>query len=73
MTRTALITAASTGIGFAVAEKLLSDGLDIAITGRNSEKIATAVERLKAVGGGRRVFGIISDLTKSYRCRRPLR
>jgi 3-oxoacyl-[acyl-carrier protein] reductase len=63
MTRTALITAASTGIGFAAAEKLLSDGFDIAITGRDPGKIATAVERLKAIAAGPRVFGIISDLT----------
>ena len=44
--RVALITGASRGIGLAVAERLVSEGATVVITGRKPESLAAAVERL---------------------------
>lgn len=50
--RVALITGASRGIGLAVAERLVSEGATVVITGRKPETLAAAVEQLgeNAVG-----------------------
>lgn len=47
MTRTAVVTGGNSGIGFAVAEALGKKGYKIWIAGRNAEKGATAVTRLR--------------------------
>lgn len=44
--RVALITGASRGIGLAVAERLVSEGAAVVITGRKPESLAAAVETL---------------------------
>jgi len=46
--KTALITGASRGIGFAVAQRLLSEGARVCITGRKEEALADAAEHLGA-------------------------
>jgi NAD(P)-dependent dehydrogenase (short-subunit alcohol dehydrogenase family) len=48
--RTAIITGASRGIGLAVAQRLVADGAQVVITGRNQETLDAAVETL----GGRK-------------------
>lgn len=53
--KVALVTGASRGIGFAVAEALVARGERVVITGRDAESLAAAVERL---GGQDRVLGI---------------
>lgn len=44
--KTILITGATSGIGFALAERYLSQGFRVIITGRSEEKLANAFEKL---------------------------
>ncbi|MGA2998476.1 SDR family NAD(P)-dependent oxidoreductase [Bradyrhizobium sp.] len=46
----ALITGGSSGIGFAIAEAMLARGATVAITGRRSEVLAEAANRLRQNG-----------------------
>ncbi|MEU8827177.1 SDR family oxidoreductase [Streptomyces sp. NPDC048636] len=46
--RTALVTGASRGIGYAIAEALVARGDRVCITGRNEDSLKEAVERLGA-------------------------
>ncbi|MEW2131374.1 SDR family oxidoreductase [Streptomyces sp. NPDC005435] len=52
--KVALITGASRGIGYGVAEALIARGDRVCITGRNEEALKEAVERL----GAERVIGV---------------
>lgn len=47
----ALITGGSSGIGFAIAEVLLSEGMTVAITARKPKRLEEAAEALRAKGG----------------------
>jgi NAD(P)-dependent dehydrogenase (short-subunit alcohol dehydrogenase family) len=47
----AVISGGTLGIGFAVAEKLVSEGARVAIIGRNAENGAAALAKLEAQGG----------------------
>lgn len=49
MIKTALITGGSKGIGYAVAEKLISDGIKVAITARSKEDVEKAAESLNKI------------------------
>ncbi|KRA25402.1 3-ketoacyl-ACP reductase [Microbacterium sp. Root61] len=53
--RTAVLTGASRGIGFAVAERLVSEGARVVITARHEEGLARAVD---ALGGEEYAIGI---------------
>jgi len=59
-----LITAASKGLGYAVAEQMLAEGAQVAISSRNEENIKQAADRLSQ-GGKYDVFYIPADLSKS--------
>ena len=61
MTRTALITGASSGIGEALAEVFASKGWDLIITARREDRLRTVAERLRQVHG-RRVDVVVTDL-----------
>jgi NAD(P)-dependent dehydrogenase (short-subunit alcohol dehydrogenase family) len=49
--RRALVTGASRGIGFAVAEAFVRRGAAVAVTGRKAESLEEAVRRLREAGG----------------------
>ena len=45
--KTAIVTGASSGLGPAIAKKLLANGFNVVLTGRNSERLAVEAERLE--------------------------
>jgi hypothetical protein len=57
--KTALITGGSKGIGYGIAESLLKEGMNVAITGRNKEAIEAAAKALSAFGN---VLAIEADV-----------
>ena len=54
----AIVTGASRGIGFGIAEKLVAEGARVVITARKPEALAEAVERL---GGPSKALGIAGN------------
>jgi 3-oxoacyl-[acyl-carrier protein] reductase len=60
--RVALVTGASTGIGFAVAQELVEAGTMVAIVARHAERVSAAAHQLNAPGLGR-AFGIAADVS----------
>jgi NAD(P)-dependent dehydrogenase (short-subunit alcohol dehydrogenase family) len=58
----ALITGASKGIGYACAELLTEEGCDVAINGRDRDRLAEAADSL-ASSSGRRVLGLAGDMS----------
>jgi NAD(P)-dependent dehydrogenase (short-subunit alcohol dehydrogenase family) len=61
MSKVALVTGGSKGIGYACAERLLADGFAVAICARNAAEVAAAAGRL---GGGDpgQVLAVTSDV-----------
>ncbi|MEO0007415.1 MAG: hypothetical protein RJA20_1611 [Bacteroidota bacterium] len=59
--KTALITGGSKGIGYGIAESLLREGMNVAITSRTQEAADAAVARLAQAGAGK-VIGITADV-----------
>ena len=56
-----LITGASTGIGYALAEELNKRGAEIILTARSENKLHALAEKIKASGGKAHVF--VEDLS----------
>lgn len=50
--KVSLITGGSSGIGLAIAEKILLSGGKVVIAGTNQNKLDNAVNRLSAIRGG---------------------
>jgi 3-oxoacyl-[acyl-carrier protein] reductase len=59
-----LITGASEGLGFAVAERCLAEGADVAICARSHERIERAAAALRASAPSRRVVATAADVSK---------
>ena len=59
--KTALITGGSKGIGFGIAECLLAEGMNVAITSRSQESTDASVARLAQAGSGK-IIGITADV-----------
>ena len=53
--KTAVVTGASRGIGLAIAQRLVEEGVRVVVTARKPEALAAAVEQL---GGAERALGI---------------
>ncbi len=45
--KTALVTGSTAGIGLAIAQRLVAEGVDVAITGRSQDKLDAAVEQIR--------------------------
>jgi NAD(P)-dependent dehydrogenase (short-subunit alcohol dehydrogenase family) len=56
--KTALVTGASTGIGFATARRLVAEGARVFITGRRKDVLVAAAEQL-----GERVIPVVGDVS----------
>ena len=62
MTRTALVTGASRGIGRAIAERLPRDGYEVVVAARNREELDEVVAAIGADGGRARALVLdVSD------------
>ena len=59
--KTALVTGGSKGIGYSIAESLIKEGMNVAITSRSKEAIDKAAAQLNQVGPGKAI-GIASDV-----------
>ncbi len=49
--RVALVCGAGSGLGQAIALSLAQEGVRVAVTGRNADKLAQTVERITRTGG----------------------
>lgn len=62
-TKVALITGGTKGIGYGIAECLLEEGVNVAITGRTEATAIEAANRLnETIQGGARAIGIEADV-----------
>ena len=61
--RRALVTGGTKGIGLAVAEELVAEGVDVAICARHPDEVEAAGDRLRA--SGRTVHAQVADVTKA--------
>jgi 3-oxoacyl-[acyl-carrier protein] reductase len=58
--KTALITGGSKGIGLGIAQALVAEGMNVAITGRGKEAIDSALRTLNGIREGA-AMGVVSD------------
>jgi len=61
--KTALVAAATSGLGFAIARHLGAEGYAVSICGRDRDRVAAAVGQIRAAGPGT-VHGQVCDLRK---------
>ena len=62
--KNAVITGATQGIGKAIAEKLLSEGLNLAFCARKEKDVASCIQQWQAQFPHQKVAGFIVDLSK---------
>lgn len=59
----ALITGSTSGIGFAIAQSLLSEGVSIVINGRTEERVQQAIEKLAKLNPFKQtIIGVATDV-----------
>ena len=61
--KTALVSGSSQGIGFAIAEALAKEGVNVIINSSNRDQVDKAVDRLSKVAPGVRICGAVADLS----------
>lgn len=63
--KTALITGGTKGIGYGIAEAMMNEGINVAITGRGKEDAEKMAERLNSGSkNGAKAIGLESDVRK---------
>lgn len=60
--KTALVCASTAGLGLACASALLAEGVHVVVNGRNPDRLAQAVESLRALNCAN-VEGVVADVT----------
>lgn len=61
--KVALITGGTKGIGFGIAESMLWQGINVAITGRSNESLTESVKKLEKLSRGKgKIIGIKADV-----------
>ncbi len=70
--KTAFVSGSTQGIGFAIAEALVGEGVSVVINGRDEGRLRAAVERLKAAVPGGVVSGVAADFADPEQVRRLL-
>ena len=63
--RRALVTASSRGLGFAIAQALAAQGMELLLCARDGVALADSVEQLRAATPGLRIDGVVCDLTEA--------
>src|SRR5712664_4411910 len=61
--KTALVTGSTAGIGLAIAESLVTEGVNLILNGRTHERVEGAVQTVKAGVDNARVSGVFADLS----------
>ena len=51
--KTALVVASSQGLGFAIAERLVKEGANVMISGRDDDKLRQKANQLESIGSGK--------------------
>ena len=59
--KTALVTASSAGIGYAIAEQLALEGAAVYVNGRNSARVNEAIEKIKKKSSTAKVHALVAD------------
>ena len=62
--KNAVITGATQGIGKAIAEKLLSEGLNLAFCARNEADVSMCMQQWQAQFPQQKIIGLVVDLSK---------
>lgn len=62
--KTAFISGSTAGIGYAIAERLATEGATVIINGRTQSAIDQSVEELKTTTNNSKISGIAADFTK---------
>jgi 3-oxoacyl-[acyl-carrier protein] reductase len=61
--KTALVSASTAGIGYAIATQLLEDGATVIVNGRSTASVETAVSTLGSRFGADRVLPLVADMS----------
>ncbi|MDA0237361.1 MAG: SDR family NAD(P)-dependent oxidoreductase [Proteobacteria bacterium] len=64
----ALITGSTYGIGYAIAESLAMEGVDVVITGRHQETVTSAIKKIKGINCKTNPIGISADCSTLEGC-----
>jgi 3-oxoacyl-[acyl-carrier protein] reductase len=63
--KVAIVGGGSDGLGFAIANRLLAEGVHVAFFARRAEKVAAAERQLADTYGGERVLGLAADCSRA--------
>ncbi|WP_245235089.1 SDR family NAD(P)-dependent oxidoreductase [Pedobacter borealis] len=63
--KTAFISGSTAGIGLAIAESLLKEGVKVIINGRSQSSVDDAVRSLQGIAGNEFISGIAADFSKA--------
>ena len=67
-----LVTGSTSGIGWASARELAAEGAVVTVNGRDPERLASAVARIRAEVPGAVIHGVQADLSSAAGCQRLL-
>jgi len=67
--KVAVVTGGSRGIGYCIAERLLQEGANVYICGRDAQILKQSVEKLRAQGDGQ-IEGMVADVGRYEDCRK---
>jgi NAD(P)-dependent dehydrogenase (short-subunit alcohol dehydrogenase family) len=57
----ALVTGSTAGIGYAIVKQLANEGAEVYINGRTTERVESAIKKLKAETGNQNIYGFAVD------------